>query len=104
MRKCLVSDECKRENREMLQKNLLVLRARLAISQEEMANLIGVSRQTYYGLETGKNEMSWTIYSALMFFFCEVQATREIIDGLDIYPHKLFSHINKMEKNDGFSR
>jgi len=45
----------------ILQENLVALRSKAKLSQERMANLIGVSRQTYYGVETGKNKMTWTV-------------------------------------------
>lgn len=41
---------------------LLALRAKLGSSQAELAELIGVSRQTYSMIETQKKEMGWSIY------------------------------------------
>lgn len=49
--------------------DLPVLRARLRISQEELATKIGVSRQTYNAIETGKKEMPWTTFMALVAVF-----------------------------------
>ena len=46
--------------------DLPVLRARLGLSQEELADRIGISRQTYGGIETKKREMNWTIFMALL--------------------------------------
>ena len=48
---------------------LPVLRAKARISQEDIASKIGISRQTYSSIETGKREMSWTTFLALIAFF-----------------------------------
>lgn len=44
----------------LLRNELPVLRAKARVSQEDIANKIGISRQTYSSIETGKREMSWT--------------------------------------------
>lgn len=49
--------------------DLPVLRARLGVSQEELAEKIGMSRQTYNAIETGKKGMSWMIFMALVAVF-----------------------------------
>lgn len=38
---------------ELLYENLVSLRAKADITQAEIADLIGISRQTYYAIETG---------------------------------------------------
>lgn len=52
-----------------LQENLSALRAKASISQEELSNIIGISRQTYSAIESGKRVMSWNVYLSLVFFF-----------------------------------
>lgn len=39
---------------EIMQENLAPLRAKCGITQEKLAAVIGISRQTYYGFETKK--------------------------------------------------
>lgn len=66
--------------------DLPVLRARLGISQAELASKIGISRQTYNSIETGKKEMPWTLFMALIAVFQNNEETKrmiETIDGLD---------------------
>lgn len=93
-KKWLITSQYKETSIAILQENLSALRAKAAITQEELANLIGVSRQTYYGIETGKREMSWTIYIALIFFFHSLNSTKEMIDELKIYPIELIMKFN----------
>ena len=54
---------------EMLRKDLPVLRARIGLSQEILADRIGISRQTYGAIENGKREMTWTTFLALVALF-----------------------------------
>lgn len=63
-----------------LTSELLVLRARLGVSQETMAFSIGVSRQTYSGIETGAKKMSWTIFMALITVLDFNEAISVILD------------------------
>lgn len=56
--KYLITEDYRKAGIELLIDNLAALRARLNITQEELANVIGVSRQTFYSIETGKRKMS----------------------------------------------
>lgn len=54
----------------VLAQNLPVLRAKLDLSQEELAKKIGVTRQTIINIEKSHNKkLSWTTYLALIMFF-----------------------------------
>ena len=64
---------------ELLRKELSVLRAKARISQEDIAEKIGISRQTYNSIETGKREMSWTIFLALIAYFQNNESTKKMI-------------------------
>ena len=48
---------------------LPTLRTYLGISQQELVEYIGVTRQTYSALEQGKRKMSWSVFLSL--FLCE---------------------------------
>lgn len=55
-------NEKKQERQELTRAmtgSLSILRAAIGISQGELADYIGVSRQTYCALEQGKRAMSW---------------------------------------------
>lgn len=78
----------------LLQNNLSSLRAKIGISQEELAGVIGVSRQTYYPIESGKKRMTWGMFLALIFMFDSIKETSEMLEDLRIYPIDLVMQFN----------
>ena len=97
-----IIDDYKDVSREILSENLSSLRARIGITQEELAAVVGVSRQTYYSFESGERKMTWTMFLALLFFFDCIAETSEMIRELRIYPIdmilKLNDGLNDVEK------
>ena len=89
-----LSDEYRKMSISILQENLASLRAKIGITQEEIANIIGVTRQTYYSIETKKREMTWATYLSLVFFFDAIFDTEEMIRELSIYPIDLVARFN----------
>lgn len=75
--------ELKHNLMEQFRNELPVLRARARASQEVIAEKIGISRQTYSGIETGKREMTWTIFWALLAFFQNNEQTKTMIDQIN---------------------
>ncbi len=68
---------------ELLRKELPVLRTKARISQEDIAEKIGISRQTYSSIETGKREMSWTTFLALIAYFQNNESTKKMIGEIN---------------------
>lgn len=62
---------------------LPVLRARIGASQAEIADRLGISRQTYCSIENGKKDMSWTTCVALFAVFPSNVETREMLKKID---------------------
>lgn len=77
------NNELRNELIELLRNELPVLRTKAKVSQEEIASKIGVSRQTFSSIETGKREMSWTVFLALIAFFQNNDNTRQMLDSLE---------------------
>lgn len=74
--------------------NLTVLRTRAEISQEELANLIGVSRQTYSAIERKIRKMAWSTYLSLVLFYDHNPKTHKMIRQLSIFPKELIIRFN----------
>lgn len=69
---------------DILTEELPVLRARLRISQAELARGVGISRQTYSLIETKKQKMTWVTYMAMIAFFSGYAKTRQSLFELGL--------------------
>lgn len=74
--------------------DLAPLRAKISISQGELAALVGVSRQTYCAVENGKKMMSWSTFLSLILFFDYNQATHQMIRDIGAFPNELVERFN----------
>lgn len=80
--------------------SLHILRSRLNISQEQLANLLGVTRQTISSFESGQRKMTWSIFLALILIFFRNEPTKHLLVALNIYTPALNNYLN-ISKNDG---
>ena len=83
------SMSAKQELIEAFRNELPVLRAKARVSQEIVAEKIGISRQTYSSIETGKRDISWTTFLALVAFFKNNELTKTMLDGMSDFNNKL---------------
>lgn len=86
----------------MLVHELPVLRARLGISQAELAKRTGISRQTYNNIETGKKRINWLTFNALIAVFKSNEETSSMLERIDGFEKELLialgSTIKEKEK------
>ncbi|HBT63590.1 MAG TPA: hypothetical protein DEB10_02870 [Ruminococcaceae bacterium] len=69
--------------------NLPTLRTKLNMTQEELANLIGVSRSTVILFEKGQRSMTWNTFLSLILIFSKNSDTNKLMKALDIYTDEL---------------
>lgn len=81
-----------------LTEQLPILRAKADISQDDLAKLIGISRQNYGWIERKDRRMSWNTYLSLIFFFDYNQSTHKMIRTLSAFPTEL---VDRMNENNG---
>ena len=74
---------------EKMTENLPILRTMLHVSQAELAELIGVGRQTLVAFETRKRTMTWNTFLSLLFVFSQRKETKELLSVLGVYSEDL---------------
>ena len=88
-------DENEREKLiSILAEELPVLRAKIGLSQTELSNIVGISRQTYSAIETKKRAMSWGTFLTLALFFEHNEKTRPILVNIGAFPVELEQMLN----------
>ena len=92
--KWLLTDKEKDAFIAALTPHLAVLRTQAEISQEDLANLIGVSRQTYSAIERKIRPMAWSTYLSLVLFYDHNKKTHKMIRQLSIFPKELVVRFN----------
>lgn len=78
----------------LMSQNLQILRLKANLSQEDLANLLGVTRQTISAIETGQRTMSWTVFLALFLLFLNNKETKQLLIALGIYTKEISKFIN----------
>ena len=67
-----------------LTKELPVLRKRCKLTQQQLGDIAGVSRQTITNIESGKCEMKWSLFLAFMFLFGLNEESADYLKQIDI--------------------
>ncbi len=80
--------------------NLPILRSKLNLSQEELAILLGVTRQTISSFESNQRKMTWSVFLALILIFFRNEPTKKLLVALNIYTPALNDFLN-ISKNTG---
>ena len=79
---------------EALTPELATLRTKAEVSQEDLAELIGVSRQTYGALERGVRKMSWTTFLSLVMFYDCNKKTHQMLKSIKAIPQEMMKIFN----------
>ncbi len=88
------------EKQAMIQKlvdELPVLRAKLDLSQEELGERIGLSRQMVVAIENRRRPMTWNTYLAVMMVFLHNRSTAQLIRALGVYTDELRQFLDVTE-------
>lgn len=81
-----------------LTSELVMLRTKAEISQEELAALIGISRQTYGAIERGSRKMSWNTFLSLVLFYDCNQKTHQMLRNVNGITQEVMKRFNVGEE------
>ena len=81
--------------------NLSILRSKLNLSQEELAKLLGLTRQTVSSFESGQRKMTWSVFLASVLIFFRNEPTKKLLVAFNIYTPELNDYLNISKKTDG---
>ena len=88
---------------EIMTDNLPALRAKIGLSQDEVSNIIGISRQTYCAIETHKRKMSWSTFMSLLFLFWYNEKTKVLVNAIGVFPEELQATLHRGNQVDTVS-
>lgn len=72
--------------REKLADNLPTLRAKLRMTQEDLAKILNISRHTIIGIENHSRTMTWTTYLAIIYILQRFEETKTLAVALGVTP------------------
>ena len=79
---------------DILTEELPSLRAKIGVSQEELSDIVGISRPTYSAIETKKRKMSWNVFLSLLMCFTQNAKTAPVIEAIGAFPEELKTVLN----------
>ena len=86
----LLSEDDKTSAKNQMGVHLPTLRKALNFTQKDLADQIGVTRQTLAGYESGKSKLSWTATVALLTVFIFSDKTLVLLFPLGILNESIF--------------
>jgi DNA-binding XRE family transcriptional regulator len=69
--------------------NLRLLRNKLGLTQDVLAEKVGISRQTLVNIENKKRKMSWNNFLVLLTVFRAESSTSDLLNHFGIYTTEL---------------
>lgn len=94
-----ISDSSKSLYIKRMAENLTVLRAKTGLTQAELAELVGVSRQTIISFEKQQRDLTWSMFLALLLIFGSYEQTASLVELFEIRPASFKQIVKKSEIN-----
>lgn len=76
-----------------LGEKLPTFRTALNISQDDLASIVSISRQTLSAIENQQRVMTWTTFLALVLVFFRNEQTKNMLVSLSVYTPELNSYL-----------
>lgn len=84
-----MTEEARQSYMEIMADNLSVLRAKLNLTQSELADIVGISRYTLIAIEKKQRMMTWNTFLSLLFIFEKNDDSKKLLHVLEIYTSEL---------------
>ena len=97
-KECTLGKEERQKLAKILAKNLKMYRNACGWSQERLADIIGVTRQTVLAIENGKRDMTWTMFMAFLLLFLNNERTRNELLNSGVLTVQLREFLNLGEQ------
>lgn len=85
----------------LMAENLTLLRTSINLTQEDLAEIIGLSRYTLISIESGQRKMTWNTFLSLLLVFQKNEKSYKLMKTLEIYNDELNKYLavdNKQQK------
>ena len=79
-----ISKGKKKQLAKALAASLPMLRAKIGISQAELADMVEITRQTISAFESEQREMPWHMFLAFMLIFTSNPVTKRLLEAMEI--------------------
>ena len=89
---------------DLMAESLPTLRMRLGINQDELAELIGSSRQMLSLIERKIRPMLWDTFMSIMYVFRSNDETRDMMKFMGLYTDELVQFINIAQSSSNSSK
>lgn len=96
-----ISDIDKDKFIDLLTEELSVLRAKIGLSQDDLSSIIGISRQIYSLIETGKRRMTWNTFLSFILMFGFNEKTSTILEASGAMLPELKKVLNVDRRKEG---
>lgn len=89
-----MTEELKNNLIEVMAENLTMLRAKLDLTQAELAEVVGISRYTLIAIEKKQRKMTWNTFLSLLLIFSKNDSTHKLLEAIGVYNSELNDFLN----------
>lgn len=89
-----MTEELKNNLIEVMAENLTMLRAKLDLTQAELAEVVGISRYTLIAIEKKQRKMTWNTFLSLLLVFSKNESTYKLLEAIGVYNSELNDFLN----------